>query len=135
MFILEFLLKNKALVAMAILALALAGQSFRISLLKSSNKALEAEKAAVQTLLETSQANLKQLQGEIKVQNDAIEKLKKEGDERVAKNAEEVKKAQAVAETYKKKAEDLMNRKAPQNLNKCDAANALINEEIRNARK
>ena len=120
---------------MAILALALAGQSFRISLLKSSNKTLEAEKAAVQTLLETSQANLKQLQGEIKVQNDAIEKLKKEGDERVAKNAEEVKKAQAVAETYKKKAEDLMNRKAPQNLNKCDAANALINEEIRNARK
>lgn len=135
MFVLEFLLKNKALVAMLILAAALGVQSFRISLFKSEAKTLAAEKQTLKTQLDESQANLKQLQNDIQAQNDAIDRLKKEGDERVAKNAEDVRKAKQEAEGYKKQAQDLMNRKAPQNVSKCDAANALINEEIRNARK
>jgi len=135
MFVLEFLLKNKALVAILILAAALGVQSFRISLLKSEAKTLTAEKQTLKTQLDESQANLLQLQNDIQSQNAAIERLKKDGDERVAKNAEDVKKAKKEAEGYKKQAQDLMNRKVPQNVSKCDAANALINEEIRNARK
>ncbi len=133
--IFAFLIKNKTLVMLAILGMIIAGQTVYISMLRSDKVALTAEKAQLKTLLDVSQANVIELQGNIKTQNDAIDVLKKNGDARVAKHAEEVKKANDVANTYKKRAEELLKRKPPQGIPRCDAANALINEEIRNAKK
>ena len=39
-------------------------------------------------------------------------------------------KATAKADTFKKRAADLIRRVAPQNISKCDAANQLFNELI-----
>lgn len=130
-----FLKNNKSMVIAIIVGLILAGGAVYINILKSSNRALVAEKAELKTLLDVSQANVIELQGNIKTQNDAIGVLKKNGDERLAKHAKEVKKAEDAAAAYKKRAEELLTRKPPQNISRCDAANALINEEIRNAKK
>jgi peptidoglycan hydrolase CwlO-like protein len=132
---LSFLLNNKSLIAIALLLAAIAGEYTYIVILKSEKATLVAEKAQLKTMLDESQANLKQLQNDIQAQNDAIDKLKKDGDARVAKGAAEVKKAQDTAAEYKKRADELLGRKPPQNVPKCDAANALINEELQHAHK
>lgn len=132
---LTFLLNNKSLIVIALLLATIAGEYTYITILKSEKDTLVAEKAQLKTLLDESQANLKQLQNDIQVQNDAIDKLKKEGDARVAKGAAEVKKAQDTAAEYKRRADELLGRKPPQNMSKCDAANTLINEELQNAHK
>jgi peptidoglycan hydrolase CwlO-like protein len=132
---LTVLLNNKSLIAVALLLAVIAGEYAYITLLKSEKDTLVAEKAQLQTLLEVSQANLKQLQSDIHAQNDAIGHLKKEGDARVAKGAVEVKKAQDTAAEYRRRSDDLLGRIVPQNVAKCDAANMLINEELQNARK
>ena len=133
--LLEFLLKNKMLVLVIALLAAMAGEYVYITTLKAEKQTLVAEKATLTTMLTESQANLKQLQNDIQAQNAAIDTLKAEADARVAKHAAEVKVAQTTAATYKKKADDLLNSKAPANMTKCDAANALINGEIKNAHK
>jgi Tfp pilus assembly major pilin PilA len=132
---LSFLLNNKSLIAIALLLAAIAGEYVYITVLKAEKATLVAEKAQIKTMLDESQANLKQLQNDIQAQNDAIDKLKKDGDARVAKGAVEVKKAQDTAAEYKRRADELLGRKPPQNVQKCDAANLLINEEIQNAHK
>ena len=133
--IFTFLLNNKTLVMLALLSLVIAGQGVYISMLRSDKTVLIAEKSQLKTLLDVSQANVLQLTGDIEAQNASIDALKKDGDERLAKHAKEVKKAEDAAAAYKKRAEELLTRKPPQNVSRCDAANALINEEIRNAKK
>ncbi len=132
---LTFLLNNKNLVIGLILVTALAGGYGYIRILKSENATVVAEKAMLTIQLTESQANLTQLQNDITAQNTAIDVLKQNGDARVAKGAADVKKAQDEAKTYKQLADDLLNRKPPQNVPKCDAANLLINEEIKNVHK
>ena len=132
---LSFLLNNKMLIVVIALLAVMAGEGAYISTLKSDKKALVAEKASITTMLTESQANLKQLQNDIQAQNTAIDTLKAEADTRLAKSAVAVKKAQDEAKTYKQIADDLLHRKAPQNVPKCDSANSLINEEIKNAHK
>jgi Tfp pilus assembly protein PilN len=129
---LSFILNNKMLIVVLALLAVMAGEGVYITTLKSEKATLVAEKA---TLTTESQANLKQLQNDIQAQNTAIDVLKKEGDARVAKHVAEVKVAQAAAKSYKQMADDLLNRKPPQGMPKCDAADALINEEIKNAHK
>jgi hypothetical protein len=122
-------------IAIGALLLALSGSGVYITLLKSQKATLVAEKATLKTLLDESQANLIQLQTDIQVQNAAIAVLKHDGDARVAKGAADVKKAQETAKTYKQLADDLLTRQPLQNVPKCDSANSLINEEIKNAHK
>jgi len=131
--ILEFLLKNKALIVIAIMAIILVAMNGYVIVLKSQKEALVAEKLALDIMLDESQANVVQLKDDIIFQNTAIEKLKKDADQWVKNHAKDVKKAQDAADTYKKQAADLLNLKAPQNLNKCDAAAALIRQELKDA--
>ena len=133
--ILSFLIENKTfLVIIAAIGIIVAQYAY-ISTLRSKNETLIAEKETLSTKLVESQANLKQLQNDIKTQNDAIDKLKKDSDIRAAKNAVEVKAAQEKANIHKSHAEELLKRIAPQDMSKCDAANLIINEEIKNAHK
>lgn len=132
---LSFLLNNKMLILVIVLLAVIGGEYTYINVLKSEKATLVAEKATITTMLTESQANIKQLQNDIQAQNTAIDILKAEADARVAKHAAEVKTAQDTAATYKKKADDLLNSKAPANMTKCDAANVLINGEIKNAHK
>ena len=132
---LTFLLNNKNLVIGLILVAVLSGLYGYIRILKSEKATLVAEKEQISTLLEESQANIKQLQNDIQAQNTAIDTLKAAADARVAAGAAKVKEAQNTAASYKKKADDLLNSKAPADMTKCDAANVLINGEIKNAHK
>ena len=132
---LSFILNNKMLILIIALLAAIVGEYAYIAVLKTEQQTLVAEKATITTMLTESQANLKQLQNDIQAQNSAIDTLKKEADARVAKHAAEVKIAQATAKTYKDRADELLKQQAPQNVPKCDAANDLINQEIKNARK
>ena len=132
---LSFILNNKMLILVLLLVAACGGEYVYITTLKAETQTAIAEKDKINVMLTESQANLKQLQNDIQAQNTAIDTLKSEADARVAKHAAEVKQAQDVAKTYKDKADALLKLKAPQNVPKCDAANDLINQEIRNAHK
>jgi predicted nucleic acid-binding Zn-ribbon protein len=132
--IIELVLKYKVYIIMALMAITIGGQQVYISLLGSQKATLVAEKNTLKLALDESQSNLRQLKNDIQAQNDAVQALKADSDARLAKNAEEVKKAQKVAGDYKKQAEELLKRRPPENISKCDAANLLINEEIRNGR-
>lgn len=130
-----FLFKNKNLIILGLVVMALLGQLTYIAMLKAEKLTLEAEKTTLTLLLDASQSNLLQLTKDIQAQNAAIEQLKTDGDARLAKNAAEVKQAQAIAKTYKQKADALLNADTPQGVSACDAANELINQEIKNAHK
>ena len=132
---LSFLLNNKMLILVIVLLACLGGEYVYITTLRAQAQTLIAEKATLTTMLTESQTNLRQLQNDIQAQNTAIDVLKTEADARVAKHAAEVKAAQATAKTYKQQADDLLNSKAPAGVPVCQAANALINGEIKNAHK
>jgi len=84
--------------------------------------------------LQISQASVKGLQQAITDQNTAIDKLKSDADTRVAAHQAEIAKAKNTAELYRKQAQYLMTTQAPQDKPKCDSANNLINQEIKNAK-
>jgi len=130
-----FLLNHKSLIIIAIMALALTGTGIQIKFLKNEKAELVAEKEQLKTLLAVSQANVKQLQSDIQSQNEKVEKFKKDADERQAANQVLVKKAADQAAIFKKKSDDILKRQPAPNMSSCDAANALINEEIQNATK
>lgn len=132
---LTFLLNNKTLIAGLILISIIAGGYGYIHVLKAENATIAAEKTTLTTQLTESQANIKQLQNDIQAQNTAVDKLKSDADARLAQNQKEVRAAQATASTYKQQAADLLKRQAAVNVPKCDAANSLINEEIKHVGK
>ena len=105
-----------------------------IAFLKSDISTLEAEKKVLVAELEVSQASVKSLQQAITDQNAAIDKMKTDADAREKAGAIEIAKAKAAAEGFRKQAGTLMARTAPQGVAKCDAANSLFNEEIKNAK-
>ena len=132
--ILAILLKNKNLVVIGILLAFFAGSGLYIKILKSDVATLTAEKTTLVTELKVSNASIKNLQQAILDQNTAIDKLKEDADKRQAAHQAEINKAKATADTYKKQAQDLMDAKAQADKPKCDSANDLINQEIRNAK-
>ena len=118
-----------------ILIVVIAGLGFYAYNLGSAKALLVAQKAAIAITLTESQANLKQLRNDINFQNDQIEKFKADAVLREASYAADIAKAKTTADKYKKQAEELLNRPKPQNTTNCDAANALILEELKNATK
>ena len=60
--------------------------------------------------------------------------MKSAADLRQSAHQAEINKAKATADTYKKQAQDLMDAKAQADKPKCDSANDLMNQEIRNAK-
>ena len=132
--IIGLLLKNWQLVVIGILLLALSGMGVYVKMLKSNVAQCEAEKIALSVALDASQASVKSLQGAIEEQNAAVQKFKDAADEREKAGRAALAKAKATSEANKKWANDLLGRTIPQGTTACDAANQLINEEIRNAK-
>jgi len=130
--VIAFLLNNKTLVAAAALLLVIVVMGVNIKFLRNSNDNLKHEKEILSQQLDLSQASVKKLQSAIEDQNKAVEELRTDAEKRAKVNKAEIAKAQGIAANYKKQAEDLKNRKPPQNQNRCDAANELINSEIQN---
>jgi len=91
---------------------------------------LRTQNSAISSALRISESSVKTLQANIDAQNSAINRLKTDADAREQAHAAEITQAKTNADFYKKKADDLMKRQPPQNVNRCDAANSLINEEI-----
>lgn len=132
---LSMLLTNKGLIVCALLLVIISGQYVYLRHLSAKNDVLSAEKVTLQVQLTESQANVIQLQNDIKTQNSAIDQFKKDAEIRLAKNAEEVKTAQTIAKNYKAQADEVLRKVTPQDMSVCDAANFIINEEIRNVRR
>lgn len=132
--ILAILLKNKNLVFIGILLALFAGSGIYIKFLKGDIATITAEKATLVTELQVSVASVKSLQQAILDQNAAIDNMKSAADLRQSAHQAEINKAKATADTYKKQAQDLMDAKAQADKPKCDSANDLMNQEIRNAK-
>ena len=131
--ILGFLLKNKSLVMIAFLLVSLAGSVIYIKILKSDVATITAKADVLTAELRVSQASVKGLQQAILDQNTAIDKMKTEIDARLAAHQVEINKAHAIAISYKKQAQELMDSKVPPTESNCEAANILINKELQNA--
>jgi hypothetical protein len=125
------LLKNWQLVVIGLLLVTLAGSGVYVKILKSDIVALEAEKASLVTKLEVSNASIAALQKSINEQNAAVQAFKEAADAREKASRNEIIKAKTESANLKKYADDLMSRVIPQNVTACDAANLLINEELK----
>lgn len=127
----ELLLKNWKLIVAAILVAIIAGLGVYIRILKGDVATLTAKMETTKAELSVSQASVKSLQIAITEQNDAIDKMQIDANNREKTHAAELATAKASTATAQKRAKDLMAAVAPQNLSKCDAANELINSQIR----
>jgi hypothetical protein len=67
----------------------------------------------------------------VEEQNLAVQALKNEADEREKAHSTAIANARAKSDTFKKQADALLKRAVPQNTTVCDAANQLINEELK----
>ena len=130
----EFLLTHKSLALTGVLFAMLASAGVYIKILDSEVVSAKADVKVLTSNLAVSQASVKTLQKAVTDQNTAITKLGTDATARVASHQGELAKATTTADIYRKQATDLMHRQAPQNAPKCDAANALINSEIKNAK-
>jgi len=130
-----FGLSQIQLIASIVLLAALSASAVYIVILRTQATTLKSEKETLQTKLDMSQANLFQLKNDIDAQNVAIQKLKTDTDERVAKGLEEIARAKASAASSKARADSILSRKPPVGANICDAANDLFNQEIKHGKK
>jgi len=132
--ILSFVMGNKNLIMLAILAATFLGGLVYIKVLKSELATAIAEKNVVIAELQVSQASVKSLMNSLDEQNKAIEKLKTAADARVAAHAVALAKAKETSMLYSKQAQYLMSLQPPVDRPRCDAANDLFNLEIQNAK-
>ena len=132
--IFSFILGNKNLIILAILAATFMGGLVYIKVLKSELATVIAEKHVVVAELQVSQASVKSLQTALNTQNNAIKQLKADADVRVTAHAAEIVKAKNTANLYQKQAQYLMSLQPPVDRSVCDAANDLFNSEIQNAK-
>jgi septal ring-binding cell division protein DamX len=130
----SLLLNNWQLVVIGLLLAALAGSGVYVKVLKGEIETAEAKQQELHAELDVSQASVKNLQQAILDQNAAIEKLNTDAAARQQSHAAEVTQARNTAMTFKKRADDLMKIQPSPGVTKCDAANQLINLEIRNAK-
>lgn len=130
-----FILGNKMLIIGALALIAFAGLSTYVVVLRGNVAELTAEKNLLSAKLEVSNSSISSLEQAIQDQNTAVEKLKQAAESRFAANAEELKKAQQAARVFKDKADRIINTPAPPGVDTCTAANALINQEIQDAKK
>jgi len=132
--ILSIILRNKNFIIGLIIASVIGIGAAYISSLKKSLTVAQAEKITLETQLQVSQSSVKQLQLSLDEQNAAIDKLKLDSDARIKFGQKELNKAKVESELYRRRAEDIMKVKPDPTLSICDAANALINSEISNAK-
>lgn len=128
------LLQNWKLIAAGALIAIIAGLGVYIRILKGDVATCTAEKQTLQATLEVSQASVKSLRIAINDQNDAIDKMQIDAAAREKSHAGAIAAAKSNAVSAKKRADELMFSMIPQNVSACDAANELINSEIRRAK-
>lgn len=121
------------LVALIVLAIACAGLLSYTLILRSNISELSAEKREVETKLEVSNTSISALQTTITEQNTAVEKLKADAEARQVAAQAEIDKAKKLADQYKNRANTVINTPRPAGKTACEAAEDLINKEIRNA--
>lgn len=127
--ILKLLLSNKSIIANILLLLALASAGIYIRILNLENSNLEKDVVSLKNKLRISDESIKELQGKIDDQNKAIDKLKKDSDDREKAHASEIAIANAKAGSYKQQASDILKMMS-QNPDKCKASDDAINMEI-----
>jgi len=132
--LLSIIVKNKNLF-LFIVALSILGAGIGYTLhLKKNIQQLEDEKIVLMTELRVSQSSVAALQKAIDEQNVAVGKLKKDSDQLLQAGKKEVAAAKKEADKYRKLANELAGATHPANISTCDAANALINSVISNAK-
>lgn len=129
--ILTFILSNKKLIGIAIIAIAIFSTLIYVKSLKSDIEVLEAEKASLILKLEVSNASIAALQKSIDEQNAAVEKFKADADAREKAGIAAVARAKAESAVSKKKAETIITAKIPEGKTVCEAADDLFNQEIK----
>lgn len=124
------LLTNKITIAAIVVLIAGA----YIFYLKNQLAVCKAENGKAMAELEISQASVKSLQGAIDEQNAAIEKLKTDAEARAKAGQALINKAKTEALVYKSRSEEIMRLTPKPGKSQCEAAEDLINEEIRSAK-
>lgn len=124
----------KALVA-SLLVLIILFLYGRIVVLNTEILKLKTDLEVCSKHLQVSQISLKEMNIAVTRQNESIAQLEKEAKENLERHKSELNRSAATASKYKKQSDDLLNRKPQPNVNSCDNANRLINEELKNARK
>lgn len=125
------LMGNWRLIGLGLMLAFVAGMFAYIEVLKLQKSELVTENKSIKFQLQTSQSNVKKLSEDILHQNLEVDKLKDEGERRLALAAEDLKKAQVQSAGYKKKADDLIKRQPPAGVPLCQAADDLFNEAIK----
>lgn len=126
---LGFLLQHKELIIILLLSLGIAASSGYIKILHNKNEALKSDNIVLRSNLDASNNSIKLLQDSISQQNEAVEKLKSEADQRVQSHAIEISAANSRAQTYKEQAQNIL-KSIPNSQDKCKSADNLINNEI-----
>ncbi len=102
-----------------------------IVLQHANNKALIAAATTLKVELQASQASVQQLTNSVKEQNTAIDALKADSDARQAKAQAALTAAAIARKDANTAAQTILSMQRPQNVNACDAANNLINGELK----
>ncbi len=128
--VLSFLLGNKNLILGVMLMVALSIVGVRIKLLKSKLAETVAQKAVVVNQLKISQDSVRVLSASIDTQNNLIDKMKTDAENRVKTHKAELEAATKQSNVYKKKATDIMAQKIKAGESACDAVNDLFDGEL-----
>lgn len=116
--------------AFAVFLLALVTvQSCQLKIAEADVKKARAELTTTKGSLVTCQGNFRALDAAAKTQNAAVDRLRREGEARVAVNAKAVREARSVAESYRRQAETILAASADGD--RCAAAARLIEESVR----
>ena|SRR5271166_2019127 len=126
---LTFILTHKEFIIILILLTMLGAGGLYVRVLHAQNGELKANNATLTVSLQTSNDSIKTLQNSVNDQNTAIDKMKADADARQKAHAAEVAAATQKADSYHQQAVDIL-KLVPQGVDKCSAANDLINNEI-----
>lgn len=129
------LLLNKYVIGLILLVALIGGGFFYVYHLRSEVSSLTAKNTGLETDLKVSQDSVKTLQTSIDQQNTAINKLQTDADARVASHASELAAAQKATILAVGRAGTILATKPPPDASLCNSANALIDQEIQNAKK
>lgn len=125
------LLANKNVIIGVILLVLITTVGGYIFVLRSNIENLTEKNKALDIELSVSKASVVSLRASIDEQNAAVEQLKIASDKRTLAFLDELAKAKETSMTYRNQAATLLKKTSPQNMSKCDAANQLINEEMK----
>lgn len=128
------LLTNRYVIIGIVVTAVVGGGFFYVTGLQKQVIKLKADNQVLKTNLQISEDSVKTLKISINDQNTAIDKFKTDADVRVKAGQAAVAAAKASSDNYKAQAAAILSAKLPKDANACNAANELINSEIKNAK-